>query len=67
MSMQQSQSSPCHVNHHAPAVEASPDRSQAEFEFSMAVQNYKRQSGRLFPTWSEVLEVATSLGYTKAS
>ena len=30
-----------------------------------AMQEYKRTSGRMFPTWSEVLEVITGLGYRK--
>lgn len=38
---------------------------EAEAEFDAAIQDYKRLSGRLFPTWSEVLEVAVNLGYAK--
>ena len=30
-----------------------------------AIQEYKKRSGRMFPTWSEVLEVLRSLGYQK--
>ncbi len=30
-----------------------------------AMDEYKRRSGRQFPTWSEVLEVLHSLGYRK--
>ena len=30
-----------------------------------AMQEYKYQSGRMFPTWSEVLEVLRDLGYEK--
>ena len=30
-----------------------------------AMQEYKRSSGRMFPTWSEVLEVLQGLGYAK--
>ena len=37
----------------------------AELEFMAAMQEYKRQSGRNFPTWSEVLEVLVGLGYQK--
>jgi hypothetical protein len=37
----------------------------AELEFMAAMDSYKRQSGRLFPTWKEVLEVLTRLGYSK--
>jgi hypothetical protein len=41
------------------------DYSDAEREFLRAIEEYKRSSGRLFPTWSEVLEVVRSLGYAK--
>jgi hypothetical protein len=34
-------------------------------EFMQAMHDYKQQSGRMFPTWSEVLEVLKSLGYAK--
>jgi hypothetical protein len=43
------------------------DYAAAELEFMMAMQEYKRRSGRMFPTWSEVLEVLTGLGYEKAA
>jgi hypothetical protein len=43
------------------------DYAAAELEFMMAMQEYKRRSGRMFPTWSEVLEVLTGLGYQKAA
>ncbi len=36
-----------------------------EHEFIEAVAEYKRRSGRLFPTCSELLEVIQSLGYAK--
>ena len=36
-----------------------------EVEFMKAMDDYKRKSGRMFPTWSEVLEVVRSLGYVK--
>lgn len=39
------------------------DYSNAEVEFMKAMDDYKRKSGRPFPTWSEVLEVVFSLGY----
>ena len=41
------------------------DYSLDEVEFMNAMDNYKRRSGRPFPTWSEVLEVVRSLGYRK--
>jgi hypothetical protein len=43
------------------------DRSAAETEFMHAMQEYKRSSGRKFPTWSEVLEVLKGLGYEKST
>jgi hypothetical protein len=42
------------------------DYSDAEMEFMLAMNEYKRRSGRMFPTWSEVLEVLQGLGYQKA-
>ena len=39
--------------------------TDAETEFMMAMNEYKRHSGRMFPTWSEVLEVLQGLGYEK--
>jgi hypothetical protein len=41
------------------------DYSTAELEFMQAMQAYKKSSGRMFPTWSEVLEVLRALGYEK--
>jgi hypothetical protein len=40
-------------------------RDDAEVEFVTAMDEYKRRSGRMFPTWSEVLEVLTDLGYRR--
>jgi hypothetical protein len=36
-----------------------------EIEFMIAVYEYKRSSGRMFPTWSEAIEVHAILGYNK--
>jgi hypothetical protein len=41
------------------------DRVTAEREFVQAIEAYKISSGRMFPTWSEVLEVLVHLGYVK--
>ena len=49
------------------------DRRQAEegemtteqFEFVMAIETYKKVNRKLFPTWTEVLEVIEQLGYRK--
>jgi len=43
------------------------DYSLAKIEFMRAMDDYKRRSGRPFPTWSEVLEVINSLGYRKVA
>jgi hypothetical protein len=43
------------------------DYAAAELEFMLAMQEYKRRSGRMFPTWSEVLEVLVGLGYHKTA
>ena len=43
------------------------DYSEGEIEFMRAMDDYKRKSGRPFPTWSEVLEVVMSLGYRKVA
>ena len=41
------------------------DYTDQEVEFMNALDDYKRKSGRMFPTCSEVLEVINSLGYVK--
>ena len=43
------------------------DYTDDEIEFMNALDEYKRTSGRMFPTCSEVLEVVRSLGYVKLS
>lgn len=43
------------------------DYSGAEVEFMNALDDYKRKSGRMFPTCSEVLEVIRALGYVQLS
>lgn len=41
------------------------DYTDEEVEFMRALEEYKRTSGRMFPTCSEVLEVLRGLGYEK--
>ena len=36
-----------------------------QFEFVMAIETYKKVNRKLFPTWTEVLEVMNQLGYKK--
>jgi hypothetical protein len=43
------------------------DYSTDEVEFMNAMDAYKRTSGRMFPTCSEILEVIRGLGYAKVS
>ncbi len=38
-----------------------------QFEFVMAVEMYKKVNKRLYPTWTEVLEVVRQLGYQKVA
>ena len=43
------------------------DYGPEELEFMRALEAYKRSSGRMFPTCSEILEVVRSLGYVRAA
>jgi hypothetical protein len=43
------------------------DYSDDETAFMKAMERYKRENRRPFPTWSEVLEVLRSLGYRKVA
>ena len=38
-----------------------------QFEFCMAIEMYKKVNKRLYPTWTEVLEVVQQLGYRKVA
>ena len=57
-------------SHSQSAQTCEPDDQEAEdtaaeLELMQAMQAYKQSSGRMFPTWSEVLEVLRRLGYEK--
>jgi hypothetical protein len=57
-----------HASNRRPRIDPTTcerDYSTAEVEFMQAMQAYKMASGRMFPTWSEVLEVLQGLGYKK--
>jgi hypothetical protein len=43
------------------------DYTEEEISFMKAMDEYKRDFARPFPTWSEVLEVLKSLGYRKVA
>ena len=58
-----------------PGRRLSDDRRSAEegemtaeqFEFVMAIETYKKVNKRMYPTWTEVLEVLEQLGYRKVA
>src|SRR6188472_2802686 len=43
------------------------DYNDDETEFMKAMDRYKRENRRPFPTWSEVLEVLRALGYRRVA
>ena len=43
------------------------EMTDEQFEFLMAVNEYKRVNKRPFPTWTEVLDVMKALGYRKVA
>ena len=43
------------------------EMNDEQFEFVMAIDQYKTQNHRPFPTWTEVLEVIKALGYRKVA
>ncbi len=43
------------------------EMSSEQFDFVLAIDEYKRINNRPFPTWTEVLEVIKYLGYRKVA
>jgi hypothetical protein len=43
------------------------EMTDEQFEFLMAINEYKRVNKRPFPTWTEVLDVIRALGYRKVA
>jgi len=43
------------------------EMTDEQFEFIMAIETYKKINKRMFPTWTEVLEVIKQLGYRKVA
>jgi len=39
--------------------------SDEQFEFLQAIEAYKKQNSKPFPTWTEVLEVIKAMGYRR--
>ena len=56
-----------------PGRRRSDDRKAAEegemtneqFEFVMAIETYKKVNRKMYPTWTEILEIVRQLGYRK--
>ncbi len=43
------------------------EMTEEQFEFLMAVDEYKRVNKRPFPSWTEVLDIIQALGYRKVA
>jgi hypothetical protein len=43
------------------------EMTEEQFDFLMAINEYKRINRRPFPSWSEVLDVMKALGYRKVA
>ncbi len=43
------------------------EMNDEQFDFLMAIDRYKKENQRPFPTWTEVLEIIRALGYRKVA
>lgn len=43
------------------------EMTDEQFSFIMAIDRYKKENQRPFPTWTEVLEIIKALGYRKVA
>ncbi len=43
------------------------EMTDEQFEFVLAINEYKKVNNRPFPTWTEVLEIIHALGYRKVA
>ena len=43
------------------------EMTDEQFEFIMAINEYKRVNKRPFPSWTEVLDIIKALGYRKVA
>src|SRR5260370_601559 len=50
---------------HVDPTTSERDYTIEQLEFLRAIESYKRDHGRPFPTWTEVLEVIIDLGYRR--
>ncbi len=49
-----------------PAAAPKPNEMEPDvLEFIQAIDDYKRQAARPFPSWSEILEIVKRLGYER--
>lgn len=43
------------------------EMTQEQFAFLQAINEYKKVNSRPFPSWSEVLDIITAMGYRKVA
>ncbi|GAH38422.1 unnamed protein product, partial [marine sediment metagenome] len=43
------------------------EMTDEQFEFILAVDEYKKVNNKPFPTWTEVLDIVKALGYRKVA
>lgn len=43
------------------------EMTDEQFDFLMAIDRYKKENQRPFPTWTEVLEIIKAIGYRKVA
>jgi len=41
--------------------------TEEQFEFVIAIEEYKKVNKRPFPTWTEVLDIIKAMGYRKVA
>ena len=47
------------------SAEEEGEMSEYQFEFVMAIQTSKKVNKKMYPTWTEILEIVNQLGYRK--
>ncbi len=41
--------------------------SRDELEFVQAIEKYKKEKGKLYPSWTEILTIVKELGYVQSA
>ncbi len=41
--------------------------SSDELEFVQAIEKYKKEKGKLYPSWTEILTIVKQLGYVQSA